>query len=150
MHTHKIIYRLSQRCYDSKTNTINLKEDVDIIYRTVTEPSEKGILSSHTSTMTMRGRIASFAIGSAIARRRTGAAMAQAQDQQAQQQEIEQLKAAQAQQTQQSHPQQSHPQQSSNQEDITQKLEKLAGLHQKGLLTDEEFQKLKMNLIAKL
>jgi hypothetical protein len=144
MHTHKIIYRLSQRCYDSKTNTINLKEDVDIIYRTVTEPSEKGILSSHTSTMTMRGRIASFAIGSAIARRRTGAAMAQAQDQQAQaqaqQQEIEQLKAAQAQQT----------QQSSNQEDITQKLEKLAELHQKGLLTDEEFQKLKMNLIAKL
>jgi nitrogen fixation/metabolism regulation signal transduction histidine kinase len=144
MHTHKIIYRLSQRCYDSKTNTINLKEDVDIIYRTVTEPSEKGILSSHTFTMTMRGRIASFAIGSAIARRRTGAAMAQAQDQQAQaqaqQQEIEQLKAAQAQQT----------QQSSNQEDITQKLEKLAGLHQKGLLTDEEFQKLKMNLIAKL
>jgi hypothetical protein len=144
MHTHKIIYRLSQRCYDSKTNTINLKEDVDIIYRTVTEPSEKGILSSHTSTMTMRGRIASFAIGSAIARRRTGAAMAQAQDQQAQaqaqQQEIEQLKAAQAQQT----------QQSSNQEDITQKLEKLAELHQKGLLTDEEFQKLKMNLISKL
>ena len=143
MHTHKIIYRVSQRWYDSKTNTINLKEDVDIIYRTVTEPSEKGILSSHTSTMTMRGRIASFAIGSAIARRRTGAAMAQAQDQQvsrAQQQEIEQLKAAHAQQT----------QQSPNQEDITQKLEKLADLHQKGLLTDEEFQKLKMNLISKL
>jgi hypothetical protein len=154
MHTHKIICRVSQWCYDSKTRIINLKEDANIIYRTVTEPSEKGILSSHTFTMTMRGRIASFAIGSAIARRRTGAAMAQAQDQQAQaqaqQQEIEQLKAAQAQQTQQSHPQQSHPQQSSNQEDITQKLEKLAGLHQKGLLTDEEFQKLKMNLIAKL
>jgi Short C-terminal domain len=149
MHTHKIICRVSQWCYDSKTRIINLKEDANIIYRTVTEPSEKGILSSHTFTMTMRGRIASFAIGSAIARRRTGAAMAQAQDQQAQaqaqQQEIEQLKAAQAQQT-----QQSHPQQSSNQEDITQKLEKLAGLHQKGLLTDEEFQKLKMNLIAKL
>jgi nitrogen fixation/metabolism regulation signal transduction histidine kinase len=144
MHTHKIICRVSQWCYDSKTRIINLKEDANIIYRTVTEPSEKGILSSHTFTMTMRGRIASFAIGSAIARRRTGAAMAQAQDQQAQaqaqQQEIEQLKAAQAQQT----------QQSSNQEDITQKLEKLAELHQKGLLTDEEFQKLKMNLISKL
>jgi nitrogen fixation/metabolism regulation signal transduction histidine kinase len=144
MHTHKIICRVSQWCYDSKTRIINLKEDANIIYRTVTEPSEKGILSSHTFTMTMRGRIASFAIGSAIARRRTGAAMAQAQDQQAQaqaqQQEIEQLNAAQAQQT----------QQSSNQEDITQKLEKLAELHQKGLLTDEEFQKLKMNLISKL
>lgn len=134
------------KIYDSKTRIINLQEDANIIYRTVTEPSEKDILSSHTFTMTMRGRIASFAIGSAIARRRTGAAMAQAQDQQAQaqaqQQEIEQLKAAQT--------QQSHPQQSSNQEDITQKLEKLAELHQKGLLTDEEFQKLKMNLIAKL
>lgn len=92
--------------------------------------------------MTMRGRIASFAIGSAVAKKRTEAAMTQAQAQQAQQREMEQLKASQA--------QQSHPQQSSNQEDITQKLEKLADLHKKGLLTDEEFQKLKMDLIAKL
>ena len=79
MHTHKIIYKSMIKIYDSKTRIINLQEDANIIYRTVTEPSEKGILSSHTFTMTMRGRIASFAIGSAIARRRTGAAMAQAQ-----------------------------------------------------------------------
>jgi hypothetical protein len=91
--------------------------------------------------MTMRGRIASFAIGSAIARRRTEEAMNQAQH--AQQQEIKQLKAANAQQT-----QQSHPQQPVNQEDLIQKLEKLADLHQKGVLTDEEFQKLKMKLIS--
>ena len=90
----------------------------------------------------MRGRIASFAIGSAVAKRRTSAAMTQAQ--QAQQKEIDQLKAAQMQQAQPSQPQQS------NQEDITVKLQKLADLHQKGILSDEEFQKLKMELISKL
>lgn len=78
----------------------------------------------------MRGRIASFAIGSAVATRRTEARMsqqAQAQPQQAQ-------------------PQQTQPQQ----EDITQKLQKLADLHKQGILSDEEFQKMKTDLIAKL
>lgn len=78
----------------------------------------------------MRGRIASFAIGSAVATRRTEARMsqqAQAQPQQAQ-------------------PQQAQPQQ----EDITQKLQKLADLHKQGILSDEEFQKMKTDLIAKL
>ena len=100
----------------------------------------------------MRGRIASFAIGSAVATRRTEARMgaqeqaqqsqAQAQSQsQAQQQEIEQLKAAQAKQSQQAQPQQ---------EDITVKLQKLADLHKQGILSDEEFQKMKADLIAKL
>jgi hypothetical protein len=100
----------------------------------------------------MRGRIASFAIGSALARRRTEARMSQqAQGQQAQQQiqaqaqaqqkEIEQLKAAQGGQTQQAQPQQ---------EDITVKLQKLADLHKQGILSDEEFQKMKTDLIAKL
>ena len=104
----------------------------------------------------MRGRIASFAVGAAIAKKRTASAMAgQAehaqQTQQAQQQaqktqlELEQLKAAQAQSA-----QQTQPPQSSNQEDLTQKLQKYADLHQKGVLTDEEFQKLKTDLIAKL
>ena len=65
----------------------------------------------------MRGRIAAFAIGSAVATRRT-----QAQAQQAQPQ----------------------------QEDVTQKLQKLADLHKQGILSDEEFQKLKMDLIEKL
>jgi membrane protease subunit (stomatin/prohibitin family) len=76
----------------------------------------------------MRGRIASFAIGSAVATRRTEARMSQqAQPQQAQ-------------------PQQAQPQQ----EDITQKLQKLADLHKQGILSDEEFQKMKTDLIAKL
>jgi hypothetical protein len=46
--------------------------------------------------------------------------------------------------------QQPQPQQSPNQEDITQKLQKLADLKQKGLLTDEEFQKLKMEALSKM
>jgi phosphoenolpyruvate-protein kinase (PTS system EI component) len=100
----------------------------------------------------MRGRIASFAVGAAVAKRRTASAMEEkAQMQQAQQQaqqsqrEIEQLKAAQAQQT-----QETQRPQSSNQEDLTEKLQKYADLHQRGLLTDEEFQKRKAALIAKL
>lgn len=71
----------------------------------------------------MRGRIASFAIGSAVATRRTEARMSQ-----------------------QAPPQQAQPQQ----EDITQKLQKLADLHKQGILSDEEFQKMKADLIAKL
>jgi membrane protease subunit (stomatin/prohibitin family) len=77
----------------------------------------------------MRGRIAAFAVGSAVATRRTQAAMSQ-------QQQAQQAPQAQA----------SQPQQ----EDITQKLQKLADLHKQGVLTDEEFQKMKMDLIAKL
>ncbi|MGH9924344.1 MAG: SHOCT domain-containing protein [Nitrososphaeraceae archaeon] len=79
----------------------------------------------------MRGRIASFAIGSAVATRRTEARMSQQ---------------AQAQEAQQSQPQHAQPQQ----EDIMQKLQKLAELHKQGILSDEEFQKMKTNLIAKL
>jgi hypothetical protein len=99
----------------------------------------------------MRGRIASFAIGASVAKHRTQAAMTQQQQQaqqaqqaqqteQTQQQEIEQLKAAQA------APSQQVPQQ----EDVTQKLKKFADLHKQGILTDEEFQKMKAELIAKL
>ncbi|MDW0171267.1 MAG: SHOCT domain-containing protein, partial [Nitrososphaeraceae archaeon] len=44
---------------------------------------------------------------------------------------------------------QSKPQQS-GQEDVTQKLQKLADLKKQGILSDEEFQKLKMELLAKL
>jgi phosphoenolpyruvate-protein kinase (PTS system EI component) len=93
----------------------------------------------------MRGRIASFAVGAAVARRRTASAMEEQAQMQHAQQENEQLKAAQAQQT-----QETQRPQSSNQEDLTEKLQKYADLHQKGLLTDEEFQKLKATLIAKL
>jgi hypothetical protein len=85
----------------------------------------------------MRGRIAAFAIGSHMATKRTEAAMSQ----QAQ---------AQAQAQPQPQPQQAPPQAQPQQEDITQKLEKLADLHKQGILSDEEFQKMKADLIAKL
>lgn len=90
----------------------------------------------------MRGRIASFAIGSAVATRRTEARMSsQAEAQQAQAQaQAAQAQLAQAQQAPQAPPQ----------EDITQKLQKLADLHKQGILSDEEFQKMKADLIAKL
>ena len=100
----------------------------------------------------MRGRWASAAIGAGVARRRAGAEMEQ-QDA-AHQQEIDQLKAEQQRQIdelkQQQQQQQSKPQQPSGQEDITQKLQKLADLHKQGILSDEEFQKTKAELLAKL
>jgi len=77
----------------------------------------------------MRGRIAAFAVGSHMATKRTEAAMSQ-QQQQA--------------------PPQAPPQAQPQQEDITQKLQKLADLHKQGILSDEEFQKMKTDLIAKL
>jgi hypothetical protein len=53
--------------------------------------------------------------------------------------------------SQQAPPQQAPPQQAQpQQEDITQKLQKLADLHKQGILSDEEFQKMKTDLIAKL
>lgn len=82
----------------------------------------------------MRGRIAAFAIGSHMATKRTEAAMSQQ---------------AQAQ-PQQAPPPQAPPQAQPQQEDITQKLQKLADLHKQGILSDEEFQKMKADLIAKL
>ena len=98
----------------------------------------------------MRGRWASAAIGAGVARRRAGAEMEQ-QDA-AHQQEINQLKADQQRQIDElkQQQQQSKPQQPSGQEDVTQKLQKLADLKKQGILSDEEFQKLKMELLAKL
>ena len=97
----------------------------------------------------MRGRWASAAIGAGVARRRAGAEMEQ-QDA-AHQQEMNQLKADQQRQIDAlQQQQQSKPQQPSGQEDVTQKLQKLADLKKQGILSDEEFQKLKMELLAKL
>jgi putative heme degradation protein len=98
----------------------------------------------------MRGRWASAAIGAGVARRRAGAEMEQ-QDA-AHQREIDQLKAEQQRQIDElkQQQQQSKPQQPSGQEDITQKLQKLADLHKQGILSDEEFQKTKAELLAKL
>ena len=96
----------------------------------------------------MRGRWASAAIGAGVARRRAGAEMEQ-QDA-AHQREMDQLKADQQRQIDELKQQQSKPQQSSGQEDVTQKLQKLADLKKQGILSDEEFQKLKMEVLAKL
>ena len=102
----------------------------------------------------MRGRWASAALGAGIARRRMGNEM----DQQAQAHEAEMQRAQQQidaqqrqleamqQQKQQPQPQQAQPQQ----EDITQKLKKYGDLKQQGLITDEEFQKLKADLLSKI
>jgi Tfp pilus assembly protein FimV len=99
----------------------------------------------------MRGRWASAAIGAGVARRRAGAEMnqqaqaAQAQQQQAQQQiEAQQRQIDALQQQKQQQP--SQPQE----EDVTQKLQKYADLHQKGILSDEEFAKLKADLLSKM
>ena len=104
----------------------------------------------------MRGRWASAAIGAGVARRRAGAEMNQqnqaheAEMQRAQQQidaQQRQLEAMQQQKQQpQAQPQQAQPQQ----EDLTQKLKKYGDLKQQGLITEEEFQKLKADLLSKL
>ena len=95
----------------------------------------------------MRGRWASAAIGAGVARRRSGAEMEQQEA--AHQREMDQLKAEQQREMERIKQDQSKPQQS-GQEDVTQKLQKLADLKKQGVLSDEEFQKLKMELLAKL
>ena len=100
----------------------------------------------------MRGRWASAAIGAGIARRRAGNEMdQQSQAYEAQQQQAQRQIEAQQRQIEalQQQKQQSQPR-SSNQDNLTQKLEKYANLKQKGILTEEEFQKLKMDLLSKM
>jgi hypothetical protein len=101
----------------------------------------------------MRGRWASAAIGAGVARRRMGAEMdqqsqaQQAQNQQAQQQieaQQRQIEALQQQQKQSPQPQQQQG------EDLAQKLKKYGDLKQQGLITEEEFQKLKADLLSKM
>jgi multidrug resistance efflux pump len=102
----------------------------------------------------MRGRWASAAIGAGIARRRMGDEM----DQQAQAHEAEMQRAQQqieAQQRQlealqQQQKQQPQPQPRSQHDDITEKLKKYGELKQQGLITEEEFQKLKADLLSKI
>ena len=96
----------------------------------------------------MRGRWASAAIGAGVARNRAGREMEQQEA--AHQREMEQLKAEQQREIERLKGNESKPQQTSNQEDITQKLQKLADLKKQGILTDEEFQKMKMELLAKI
>jgi multidrug resistance efflux pump len=97
----------------------------------------------------MRGRWASAALGAGIARRRAEYEM----DQQAQAYEAQQAEAQrqiEAQQRQiealQRQKQSAQPQH----EDVTEKLKKYADLKQQGILTEEEFQKLKMDLLSRI
>jgi multidrug resistance efflux pump len=102
----------------------------------------------------MRGRWASAALGAGIARRRMGNEM----DQQAQAHEAEMQRAQQqieAQQRQlealqQQQKLQPQPQPRSQHDDITEKLKKYGELKQQGLITEEEFQKLKADLLSKI
>ncbi|HVD21394.1 MAG TPA: SHOCT domain-containing protein [Nitrososphaera sp.] len=101
----------------------------------------------------MRGRWAAAAVGASVAKGRAGAkANQQAQAAQAQQQASQQQIEAQQRQIEamQQQKQQPQSQPQSQQEDVTQKLQKYADLHQKGILSDEEFQKLKADLLSKM
>ena len=115
-------------------------------------PFSESILTSDILLKIMRGRWASAAIGAGVARRRAGAEMnqqqqqAQQQQQQAQQQIEAQQRQIDALQQQKQQPQQQQPQQ----EDVTQKLQKYAELHKQGVLSDEEFAKLKADLLSKM
>jgi len=101
----------------------------------------------------MRGRWASAAIGAGVARRRAGAEMEQqakgyeAQQNQAQQQIEAQQRQIESQQKQNPQPQQA---QQAQQEDPIQKLKKYADLKQQGIISEEEFQKLKADLLSKI
>jgi len=91
----------------------------------------------------MRGRWAAAAIGAGVARRRASNEYS-AQNEQAQQQieaQQRQIEALQQQQKQQPQPQQ---------EDPIQKLKKYADLKQQGIITEEEFQKVKTDLLSKI
>jgi hypothetical protein len=98
----------------------------------------------------MRGRWASAALGAGMARRRASYEMdQQAQAYEAQQQQAQQQIEAQQRQIealQRQKPQQPQPQQ----EDLTQKLIKYAELKKQGIITEEEFQKLKMDLLSRI
>jgi multidrug resistance efflux pump len=97
----------------------------------------------------MRGRWASAAIGAGVARRRAGAEMdQQAKANEAQQQQAQQQIEAQQRQIEGLQQQKQQPQ--SQQEDVTQKLLKYAELKKQGVLSEEEFQKLKADLLSKM
>ena len=98
----------------------------------------------------MRGRWASAAIGAGVARRRAGNEMEQqSQMYQAQQQQAQQQIQAQQQQIEALRQQQSQPAQPQH-EDPTQKLQKYAELKKKGIISEEEFQKLKADLLSQI
>ncbi|MFL6343882.1 MAG: SHOCT domain-containing protein [Nitrososphaeraceae archaeon] len=98
----------------------------------------------------MRGRWASAALGAGIARRRAGREMEEQQgaydsqmDQSQRQIEAQQRQIEALQQQKQQQPQ-------SQQEDHFEKLKKYGELRQQGIITEEEFQKLKGDLLSKI
>ena len=99
----------------------------------------------------MRGRWASAAIGAGIARRRMGSEMdQQAQAHDAEMQRAQQQIEAQQRQLEALKQQKQQPQPQQQQEDPTQKLKKYADLKQQGVITEQEFQKLKADLLSKM
>ena len=102
----------------------------------------------------MRGRWASAAIGAGIARHRAeGRAEQEIQAaNQASQLEMEKMKASYQHEIDQLRASQAHapPQPQQSAEDPMVKLKKLADLKQQGILSEEEFQKMKASLIAQL
>jgi predicted RNase H-like nuclease (RuvC/YqgF family) len=109
----------------------------------------ESILTPYLLLKIMRGRWASAALGAGIARRRMGNEMnEQAQAYEAQLQQAQQQIEAQQRQIEALQQQKQHPQ--PQQEDLTQKLKKYGDLKQQGILTEEEFQKLKADLLSKM
>ena len=109
----------------------------------------ESILTPYLVLKIMRGRWASAALGAGIARRRMGNEMnEQAQAYEAQLQQAQQQIEAQQRQIKALEQQIQHPQ--PQQEDLTQKLKKYGDLKQQGILTEEEFQKLKADLLSKM
>jgi Tfp pilus assembly protein FimV len=101
-----------------------------------------------TARKNMRGRWAMAAMGAGVARHRANTAMDQ--ERQGYENQLDQSqRQIEAQQRQIEALQQQKFQQPPH-EDITQKLQKYSDLKQKGLLTEEEFQKLKMNLLSQM
>jgi multidrug resistance efflux pump len=97
----------------------------------------------------MRGRWASAALGAGIARHRMENEMnEQTQAYEVQLQQAQQQIEAQQRQIKALEQQIQHPQ--PQQEDLTQKLKKYGDLKQQGILTEEEFQKLKADLLSKI
>jgi predicted RNase H-like nuclease (RuvC/YqgF family) len=109
----------------------------------------ESILTPYLVLKIMRGRWASAALGAGIARRRMGNEMnEQAQAYESQQQQAQRQIEAQQRQIEALQQQKQHPQ--PQQEDLTQKLKKYGDLKQQGILTEEEFQKLKADLLSKI
>jgi multidrug resistance efflux pump len=96
----------------------------------------------------MRGRWAMAAVGAGVARHRAGTEMDQ--ERQAYESQLDQSQRQIEAQQRQIEALQQKKYQQPQQEDITQKLQKYSDLRQKGLLTEEEFQTLKMDLLSQM